>query len=327
MLICTSILSGCAAPASSASETRSGCKPLKYLSNYIPVEVDVMDEGSQCLVEDLVQRSAIDVAEGFRQRGQPSTVMTFFHAKNVDLDLQGHLVSVHPFKNATGIAVHESESSLSRLKELPRNLRVRNGVVRSPGPYGVGVYLGFHKKFALAMNLYAPAYEPLPEDQHPMSDQRSWESGKKIGFINPWNYQPPTHFVVEGMRIEAGGRGVIMVGANNVLRNSIIDVDSDTAVYLYGPGAVVEDNTFIVHLDPAHPSTLPAALKLRDADGAVIRNNRFIVKSAAGKQADVAINLLSSKHVVIEQNTYENTLTLVRKDSESTTVESGNSKK
>lgn len=303
------------------------CQPVKYAGNFTSVKVLVKGEGRHCLVEDLVQRSAVDVAEGFRERGRPSVVVSFFQAKNADLDLQQHLVSTQPFKNATGISIDESEVSISRARSLPHHLGVRNGVVRTPGPLGVGIYLGFHKKFELTTDLYARAYDPLPEDQHPMSDQRPFESGKKIGFINPWNYQPPTHFVVEGMRIESGGRGVILVGANNVLRNSVVDVDSDTAVYLYGPGAVVEGNTFIVHLDPEHPSTLPAALKLRDADGAVIRNNRFIVKSAAAKQADFAINLLSSKNVVIESNTFENTLALVRKDGESSTAESGNSKK
>ena len=121
-----------------------------------------------------------------------------------------------------------------------------------------------------------------------------------------------------------------MVGAGNVLRNSTIEVDSDTAVYLYGPGSVVEGNTFIIHSSKQYPypAKLPAALKLRDADGAVIRNNRFVVKGGlfgifSGK-ADVAINLIESRDVLIENNVIEGANGLVRTDAASTATERGN---
>lgn len=320
-LLCMVAIAGCASAGPPvAQEAPAGCKPVKYLGNFIEIKVLVEGEGRQCLVQDLVQRSAISVSEGFRERGQPSVVVEFFRAHDTDLDLQQHLVSLHPFKNGTGISMNESGVSISRAGALPHHLSVRNGEVRTPGPLGVGVYLGFHKDFALTTDLYARAYDPLPEDQHPMSDQRPFDPDKKIGFINPWNYRPETHFLVDHLHIQSGGRGVIMVGAHNVLRNSVIEVDSDTAAYLYGPGSIVEGNTFIVHLDPAHPSTLPAALKLRDADGAVIRNNRFIVEAGNGKMAEAAINLLASKHVVLEGNRIENTRQLVRADAQSTTV-------
>jgi hypothetical protein len=213
---------------------------------------------------------------------------------------------------------------LNHLDDFPQHMSVRNGVIKTPGPSGVGVYLGFHKSFDLSTRAYASAYEVMPEDQRPMGDQRPYETGKKISFIHPWNYQPETYYSLDNLQVVSGGRGVIMVGANNVLRNSTIEVDSDTAVYLYGPNTLVEGNTFIVHLNPANASELPAALKLRDADGAIIRNNRFIVKSSNGRQAASAINLLASKGVLIENNVMENTHQLVRKDAESTTVERSN---
>lgn len=98
------------------------------------------------------------------------------------------------------------------------------------------------------------------------------------------------------------------------------------AVYLYGPRPVIEGNTFIVKLDPNDKATLPAILKLRDADGAIIRNNRFIVQSGpfGTRQAEAAINLLASKNVLIENNIVQDTRQLVRKDEASTTLERGN---
>ena len=108
------------------------------------------------------------------------------------------------------------------------------------------------------------------------------------------------------------------------MRNNIIEVESATAAYLYGPGSVIEGNTFIVHQTKGEPAATLAILKLRDADGAVIRNNRFIVKGAFTGKADFAINLLESKNVVIEGNTIEGAKALVRKDAASTTIERGN---
>jgi hypothetical protein len=148
--------------------------------------------------------------------------------------------------------------------------------------------------------------------------------------IDPWNYQPETRFTLDSLNIKSGGRGVIMTGANNILRNSTIEVDSDTAVYLYGPGSIVEGNTFIIHQDPKYPypAERPAALKLRDADGAVIRNNHFIVKGGPmglfKGQAEVAINLLESRDVTIENNVIEGAKSLVRKDEATTVIEQGN---
>lgn len=120
-----------------------------------------------------------------------------------------------------------------------------------------------------------------------------------------------------------------MVGADNVVRNNVIEVDGKVAVYLYGPRPVIEGNTFIVHLDPRDTTTLPATLKLRDADGAIVRNNRFIVKGGlmtglAPGRAEAAINLLTSKNVLIENNTVIDAKQLVRKDEASTTIEQGN---
>ena len=120
-----------------------------------------------------------------------------------------------------------------------------------------------------------------------------------------------------------------MAGSDNVVRNNTIVVDGRTAVYLYGPRSLVEGNTFIVHMDPRDKAPLPAILKLRDADGSIIRNNRFIVKRSGlfrkkEEEPQAGINLLESKGVVIEGNVFEQVALPVRKDAASTTAESGN---
>ncbi|MBK7006351.1 MAG: right-handed parallel beta-helix repeat-containing protein, partial [Burkholderiales bacterium] len=65
--------------------------------------------------------------------------------------------------------------------------------------------------------------------------------------------------------------------------------------------------------------------KLRDADGAIIRNNRFIVQSGSfgDQKAEAAINLLESKNVLIENNTAGHPPNAAQ-DETSTAVERGN---
>lgn len=157
----------------------------------------------------------------------------------------------------------------------------------------------------------------------------NWNSETRKFNKIPWNYTPATFYTAENLQIQSGGRAIVMAGSDNVVRNNTIEVDGRTAVYLYGPRSLVEGNTFIVHMDPRDKAPLPAILKLRDADGSIIRNNRFIVKrgrlfrkTAAEPQA--GINLLESRDVLIEGNVFEDVALPVRKDAASTATERGN---
>jgi hypothetical protein len=341
------MIGACILPTQAMDDVAPACKLLKHDPGFISIIAIVQGEGKQCLTEDLVQRRLINLDDG-RPTGKPSRIVDFFKTSDVDLDLRGHLVTSEPFEDATGVALNNAKphfdneatrallaaaaktGGVNIIKEnmrIPHDLTVRNGTIRTPGPRGVGVYLGFYKNYGLSTNFFEPAFAPLPEDDRPMSRQAR---GDPITFVDPWNYQPDTRFTLDNLNIKAGGRGVIMTGAGNVLRNSTIEVDSDTAVYLYGPGSVVEGNTFIIHQNPKYPypAARPAALKLRDADGALIRNNRFIVKGGPfgmfKGQAEVAINLLESRDVVIENNVIEGAKGLVRQDEASSMIEQGN---
>lgn len=56
-----------------------------------------------------------------------------------------------------------------------------------------------------------------------------------------------TDYLIENITIHAGWRGVDMGGAGNILRDSVIEVDGRVAVFQFGPGAVIENTTFIIH--------------------------------------------------------------------------------
>ena len=291
-------------PPSDRITLPEGCKPVKYGGGYIPIRATVDFAGENCVVHDFIQRKARDLIDRTSRRSNPGTngVLIFYRINNADLDLRNHLISSTPFDDAVGITTMYMAGNTSI------NLRIHNGTVITPGTFGVGITLAsiLNFEYLLKQNL---------EDKH--FDDLSVSSYKS------------TRYTAENLHIQSGGRGIIMSGADNVVRNNVIEVDGKVAVYLYGPRPIIEGNTFIIKLSDKDKATLPAALKLRDADGAIIRNNRFIVQSLGftKNKAEAAINLLSSNNVLIENNIVENTSTLLRKDEVSNATERGNQMK
>lgn len=131
---------------------------------------------------------------------------------------------------------------------------------------------------------------------------------------------PLTDHVIDNMRVQAntgggprtGGLvGIGMKGSHNIIRNSAIEVtDGHAAIYLFGPGNVIENNTIIFRGQSAFESA--AAIKLHQADGTVIRNNDIVIDSGMGKAPAAAIALVNSKGVVIENNRVRGIKTLVK---------------
>jgi hypothetical protein len=234
--------------------------------------------------------------------------------------MQGHLVSTDPFKDLTGIVSSGATDEVGRVRHV-----VRNGVVVTSGPKSMAVFM----TEPLAQRWNDPKTMAFPKghetENEPFDFAGELRFGKTTKTVN--GYPEQAQYVVESMKIYSQGRAVVMAGVGNELRDSEIHVDGDTAVTLYGPGTVVEGNTFYVYLSKetlSSPERLPAILKLRDAHGAVIRNNRFVVKSVLPLERPVAINLLASDNVVIEGNELTGVLQLVRKDAQSSAVERGN---
>jgi hypothetical protein len=158
-----------------------------------------------------------------------------------------------------------------------------------------------------------------------------------------------SYYLVDNIKIHAGYRGVVLGGGGNIIRNSTIEVDGKTAIYMYGPNPIIENNTIIIHNDgndyfyqkggkwiwenskaklvgSTKTKLLSAPIKLRDAKGGIIRNNKIIYKGGFlgfGK-APVAINLLDSKDVLIENNTIEGFDKLVRENGDTSFTEKNN---
>ena len=297
-------------PPSDKGPLPDGCSPVKYRGGFHPIVEYVSGRGDHCVIHDFVQRKLRDPING-RVRGSPTdeagqgSVISFSEDSHSNIDLRKHLISGKPFENTRGIGMNSKSLT---------HLAVHNGVIETPGPLGIGIDL-------------APYIEGRQRLQELTEDRPAIkEVGYSRTFAGIWDYSPPTFYTAENLQIQSGGRGIVMAGADNVVRNNTIEVDGRTAVYLYGPRALGEGNTFIVHMDPRDKAPLPAILKLRDADGSIIRNNRFIVKRRGlfrkkEEEPQAGINLLESNEVLIEGNVFEQVDLPLRKDEASTVIQ------
>ncbi len=88
-----------------------------------------------------------------------------------------------------------------------------------------------------------------------------------------------TDYVLENLTLTSDQIVVLMQGKNNIIRRCKI-IGANAAVNLYGPNLVFEDNEIVMTArDPADAGGEPqVALYVEDGFGAVIRNNRFVIK-------------------------------------------------
>ena len=109
-----------------------------------------------------------------------------------------------------------------------------------------------------------------------------------------------TEYLIDGMEILAGEYGIRLMGSHNRITNSRIEVtDSKSAIYLFGPDNVIENNIIVFRGRGVTPSAAP--IKLHHGDRTIIRNNVIIME---GPDQDVrqAVSLIESRDVMLENN-------------------------
>lgn len=265
--------------------------------------------GKHCLTFDIVSPRRFDIHAGeYKKSGDALLSISF--RKNAmnrprletdffEVDLQGHVLE-QKTDNLRGIVA----------KGGIRRIRLLNGRVLVPGG-----------KTALAVSLANDDGDLTLPGRPSYASRESVSSTQyeDIAAADTLDGKPPeyrkTENIVDNLNIKSGWRGVLMGGAGNILRNSTIEVDGHTAIYMFGPGTIIENNTIIVRGE-GELKPFDAAIKLRDAHGALVRNNKIIFKSGWLSKAAAAINLLDSTEVKIEENTVENFDFLVRGNGE-----------
>ena len=274
--------------------------------------VDVDMPGHYCLLEDIVQSRIFDIhAFSFKKPSSPLLGIGYdprFDYRNpvtyqwepnrplsdsdvFDVDLRGHTIT-------------SKVDNMYAVLASGKNIRVHHGIIDVPGNNDGNI------GFRLTSNVGKIAV-PTQKFHASILIQQEFQD---VAAAETVDGKPPTYTpsnsIVEHLTIKAGWRGVEMGGAHNILRHNTIEVDGHTAVFMAGPGSVIEDNTIIIH-GKGDAGPFDAPIKLRDAHGAIVRNNRIVYRGWFFK-APAAINLLDSTHVVIENNAVEGFKTLTR---------------
>lgn len=281
-----------------ANAAEPACSALP-ISRIIPETVHgyINSPGAYCLGMDIRRVPVFDFHRGrMMPMGGQGLIQLACDARGVcpgeadrtgyDIDLQGHTIASEA-PNMKGI-----DNGSGGL-----HVAVRNGRIEVPGDRiaNIGIVLRGDPMVA--------AFQVDGKECWPTQPNCADIPAARADHQRGPEYRHSGH-LVERMQVRAGFRGVQMGGGGNILRNSVIEVDSSTAAFLYGPGAIIENNTIIIHGKGTH-GDFDAALKLRDAHGAIIRNNTFIYRRGVFAGARAAINLLDSRDVRIEGNTFK----------------------
>ena len=245
--------------------------------------------GNYCLANDLRIEKGWNLPDAHSSRPDKALVIA---ADDVVLDLQGHTIDAG--NKASGITIPQER------KPEPQRVTIRNGTLRAGRSIGVDAGFG-SLSIASDREYYGTPQWSGTYERLVRNTLLSRPSGAS-------DY-PRRSIRIEHMRIDARDRsptpearpGAINIqGAGTVIRDCVIETNAGTAIWIFGPDAVIENNTIIVHGDdPLREADAP--IRLHAADGAVIRNNRFIIKGAAHHRG---IAVFDTGPVTVDNNTF-----------------------
>ena len=293
----------------------NACSVLALFDAGVLPKFETIETAGQYCVDFDVYQPRIWSGHTLTQITKRDRPYVFIASSNVHLDLRDHtLVSDSVMRS--GI----KSSPLSWDDEhRTSGISIANGVLRFPGEFRV---------------VSMPSYVPPVSIESDLLDRRypkrTWTGASSLADTTKHARQANLRMGFNSadnslinLEIMGGSIGVLMRGAGNRIRDSKIIVnDSYSGAYLMGPNLLIENNIFIFSGIGRSESAAP--VKLDFADGAIIRNNIFIIEDndLAPKQA---ISLIESPSVSITGNRVYGDAVLVRKyDELTTTVESDN---
>ncbi len=270
-------------------------------------ELNLVTAGHYCLAEDMRQEKLLD-HRGRELAARGGDALVLIGADDVVLDLQGHTVLNARTPGYT--LVRQDRHVPGRVQShWFAGTVVRNGRLSSPGSAGTAIRL-----------VSAQRYGPRG-----FGDLAALAPDQSL----PDVFRRTAHRL-EHLVIDAGRRAILIDGRDNVIRNNRIVVDGYTAIVAQGPGIVIEDNLIEVRGDlsaltaheQAGDGAHPFVIRLIQADGAVVRNNRVRLRDGAAPLA-AAVELVASRGVTLEGNHFDGVVRGVHADEASGYQESG----
>ena len=296
-------------------------------------ELNLADPGRYCLRADLHQRKLLDPRTGREMKTVGGDAIVLIGADDVSLDLGGHAIVNERESGYTLVRHYRYEPGRGHFHAFVRS-RIRNGSLRSPGSRGIGIRLVSSRSHEPFEGGLAPAWREGAQCQGCNGESGGFGTPVRIPPGKaPADVFPDTGHVLEDLVVEAGSHAILLDGKNNVIRNSRIIAHSDTAIVAQGPGTVIENNRIEVHADAgtsagrhgARQAQARFAIRLIQADGAVVRNNEVrLVGGSGAAPLPAAIGLVASRDVVVEDNRIEGVQVLAAADADSSYRESRN---
>ena len=262
-------------------------------------EIALQAPGTYCLGEDVTQARMWDWhANGFKTSSDAVGVVSI-EDDDIRFDLAGHRVENRWYPHGGGLIFLFRRASFDDGYVVQR-ATVRNGTIISPGAMGIGARL-------LAMGKWGARNQGKPVEL---------QQGQQ-----PLDHFPDTGHLLERLMIHGGKHAIVIDGRNNVIRDNHLVVDSSTAIVATGPGLLLEGNDIEVKgtLELLRGDEAPPyAVRLVQADGAVIRNNRIrYTGGTQGRPSAAAFQLVESRDVTFEGNRLEAVGALVSADARS----------
>lgn len=298
------------AAASPTYAQPTSCEPVVASRNE---GVTIDRSGHYCLRQDVWIDDPSPLA--WHGTGRPHVTVDIVH-DDVDLDLDGH--TIHAGAASPFVNIHASVEDLrtSPPKPPPQRVVIRNGRIDSVTQGAV--FSGFWTAAVLSDlgdPLEGMSVSGLPELQLAQMIQYNQKLNAAM-FDKELRRRPastsdylPRQIRLENLKIQAhGGNGstgardgaINIQGAGTVIRNCTIETDAGTAIWIFGPKSLIENNTIIVH-GTNRQREADAPIRLIQGDGAVIRNNKFVFKDAANRRV---ISTFSTGPITVEDNTF-----------------------
>lgn len=242
----------------------------------------VIDSGTAwwCLRADVVLDKEWSFPEGWDFKKSPMpAAMTINAARQTyafDIDLQNRSIE----------AREPDKIGILARKDIAAPYRIHDGQVIVRGPQSIGISAGF---------IAGPARLHIRNVVQSGSQATVEEAAKRTSAVT-----------LENLKIAAGGRGMQLVGAGNVVRNCTIEVDGNSAILVWGENSIIEGNTIIVHgKDGIDPPGTEAPIVLRNGNGSVVRQNHIVYTHFLSPKLPAAIKLINSENIQILDNQLE----------------------
>jgi hypothetical protein len=196
----------------------------------------------------------------------------------------------------------------SRRDTQPSRITLRNGIINPQRGNGVVLFDGIEPSLVVLSDYQnANSTRARDEEQARQFDELhrlGWQQDKTQLLTSADRY-PRRDIVIESMQITSCYSAIEIQGAGTVIRNSVIKTDSNSALVLHGPGARIENNLIVVDCqrgvrESCKPADAP--IRLRMGDGAVIRNNVFVLSGATHQRIVSVFDTAGS--ITLEGNTF-----------------------